>query len=102
MEDEAGELPASLDHFIVIRSNAQKTPLMHAKKNRLQHAQETPLPSWFPVSPPARMECQAANKRMREEAGPDSFDRLPDEMLRIIISFLPNKSSVPTTVLSKR
>ena len=39
---------------------------------------------------------------MQEEAGPDFLDRLPDEMLRIIISFLPNKSGMRTTVLSKR
>ena len=32
MEDEAGEPLASLDHFIIIHSSTQKTPLMHAKK----------------------------------------------------------------------
>lgn len=97
MEDEA-----SLDPFIIIRSNAHKMPLMHAQKNRLHHGRKTPLPSWFPVSPPAEMEDEAANKRIRVEAGLDFFNLLPDEMLHTIIGFLPTKFGMRTTVLSKR
>ncbi|PVH35342.1 hypothetical protein PAHAL_7G157800 [Panicum hallii] len=50
------------------------------------------------------MEMEAAPKRARAGGGeaPDRFSALPDELLRRVLSFLPSRQAVQTTVLSER
>ena len=101
MEDEAAR---SITCWL-LHAQPAAPPLSHpsapprASRPESAAAEET---AGLPVSPPAEMEDEAANKRVRVEAGLDFFNLLPDEMLCIIISLLPNKSGVRTTVLSKR
>ncbi|RLM65601.1 hypothetical protein C2845_PM16G08240 [Panicum miliaceum] len=50
------------------------------------------------------MEMEGAPKRARAGGGeaPDRFSALPDELLRRVLSFLPSRQAVQTTVLYKR
>ena len=94
MEGETRGHLGSVGRFIVIHSNAGMTPLMRAQKVLLPHVQEFALPSWFHLALPAEMGDEPSNKRVWVEVDPNFFDLLPDEMLRIIVSFLPVKCGV--------
>ena len=59
------------------------------------------------ASPPGEMDGDAANKRRQLEPKPhpaslDFINSLPDDMLLVIIDLLPTKSTVQTTLLSRR
>jgi len=52
----------------------------------------------------AELAMEAAARRVRPGGGsaPDHLSALPDELLRGVLSFLPTRQVVQTTVLSKR